>query len=128
MNKRRDDIPSGPKPVPGRPVPKNLGSSGRRPAARGPRDYTVNDDVLAEIDDFRPPHPKNPLAGAKPGVVIGATLTIAAILCLVVFPFLPVNFPTWTTLALIGVILLGLVILFLQMPSKRSSSDDGARV
>ncbi|WP_120006308.1 hypothetical protein [Nesterenkonia muleiensis] len=121
MNKRPDNGAyyrrKASQPQPGRPVPKNLGQ-------RGPRDYSPAE---AE-DEFRPPNPTSPVAGAKPGVVIGALLALGGILCLVVFPFLPVSFPGWTTAALIGVILLGLVVLFLQMPSKRSGSDDGARV
>lgn len=104
-------------PQPGRPVPKNLGQ-------RGPRDYSVAD----EEDDFRPPDPKNPVAGAKPGIVIGLTMVLLGIIALVVFPFLPVGFPGWTTAALIAVILLGIAILFMQMPSKRSSRGDGAQV
>ncbi|WP_147383479.1 hypothetical protein [Nesterenkonia natronophila] len=105
------------RPQPGRPVPKNLGQ-------RGPRDFSP----AAEEDDFRPPNPKSPVAGAKPGVVIGALLALGGILCLIVFPFLPVSFPGWTTAALIGVILLGLVVLFLNLPARRAGSDDGARV
>lgn len=104
-------------PQPGRPVPKNLGQ-------RGPRDYSV----AQEQDDFRPPNPKNPVAGAKPGVVIGLTLVLLGIAALVVFPFLPVAFPGWTTTALIAVIVLGIAILFMQMPAKRSSTGDGAQV
>lgn len=96
---------------------------------RGPRDYSVNDDALDELDDFVPPNPPNPLGGAKPGVVIGAVLTIGAILALIVFPFLPVSFPGWTTPALIGVMLFGLLVLFLQMPRNRNpNSGDGAQV
>lgn len=121
MNKRSDNGAyyrrRAARPQPGRPVPKNLGQ-------RGPRDYSLTD---AE-DEFRPPNPTSPVAGAKPGVVIGALLALGGILCLIVFPFLPASFPGWTTSALIGVILLGLVVLFLQMPSKRSGNDDGARV
>lgn len=107
----------GAQPQPGRPVPKNLGQ-------RGPRSYSTAD---AE-DDFQPPNPTRLGSTANPGVVIGALLAIGGILCLVIFPFLPVSFPGWITPALIGVILLGLVVLFLQMPSKRSGKDDGARV
>jgi hypothetical protein len=121
MSNRREDgfhyRRSTARPQPGRPVPKNLGQ-------RGPRDFSP----AAEEDDFRPPNPKSPVAGAKPGVVIGALLAIGGILCLIVFPFLPVSFPGWTTAALIGVILIGLVVLFLQMPAKRTGTDDGARV
>lgn len=104
-------------PQPGRPVPKNLGH-------RGPRDYSLAE----EEDDFRQPDPKNPVAGAKPGVVIGAALTLLGIVALVVFPFLPVSFPGWTTAALIAVIVLGIAILFMQIPAKRSSRGDGAQV
>lgn len=131
MNKQRDEGSyyrrSGSQPVPGRPVPKNLGQS-RGGGQRGPRDYHVDDAALEEIDDFRPPNPKNPLAGAKPAVVLGAFLTIAGILSLIIFPFLPVTFPGWMTVALIGVVFLGLLVLFLQMPSKRTGSGDGAQV
>lgn len=102
---------------PGRPVPRNLGQ-------RGPHGYSAAD---AE-EEFRPPNPTNIGATASPGVVIGALLAIGGILCLVIFPFLPTSFPSWVTPALIGIILLGLVVLFLQMPSKRSGKDDGARV
>ncbi|TLP77393.1 hypothetical protein [Nesterenkonia sphaerica] len=106
------------RPQPGRPVPKNLGQ-------RGPRDFTP---AAEEEEDFRPPNPKSPVAGAKPGVVVGALLVLGGIVCLIVFPFLPVGFPGWTTAALIAAILLGLVVLFMQMPAKRAGSDDGARV
>ena len=119
MSRRRDDgagYRRTSQPQPGRPIPKNLGQ-------RGPRDYT-----LEEEDDFRPPNPKNPLAGAKPAVVIGAALVLLGILALIIFPFLPVSFPSWTTPALIAVVLLGIVILFLQMPSKRRGAGDGAQV
>lgn len=68
------------------------------------------------------------MAGAKPGVVVGAVMMILGIIALVVFPFLPVSFPGWTTGALIGAIILGIVILFGQMPSKRAGTDDGARL
>lgn len=95
------------------------------PASRGPRDYTVGDD---DLDDFTPPNPGNPLAGAKPGVVLGALLSLLGIVALVVVPFLPLNAPSWTIPALIGVVLLGLVILFLQMPRHRSDGGDGAQV
>lgn len=95
------------------------------PPARGPRDYTVDDSGL---DDFTPPNPKNPLAGAKPGVVMGALLSLLGIIALVVVPFLPISTPTWTVPALIGVVLIGLVVLFLQMPRHRSDGGDGAQV
>lgn len=98
-------------------MPKNLGQ-------RGPRDYSPAE----EEDDFRPPDPKNPVAGAKPGVVIGVSLVLLGIVALVVFPFLPVVFPGWTTVALIAAIVLGIAILFMQMPAKRSSRGDGAQV
>ncbi|GAA1454387.1 hypothetical protein ACFP47_05095 [Nesterenkonia lacusekhoensis] len=95
------------------------------PAPRGPRDYTVKD---GDLDDFTPPNPGNPLAGAKPGVALGALLSLLGILALVVVPFLPISAPSWTVPALIGVVLLGLVILFLQMPRHRSGGGDGAQV
>lgn len=121
MSTRRDDgtfsRPRTSQPQPGRPIPKNLGQ-------RGPRDYSVAEDD----DDFRQPNPKNPVAGAKPGVVIGTALMLLGIAALVVFPFLPVVFPGWTTAALIAVIVLGIAILFMQMPAKRTGRGDGAQV
>ncbi len=48
------------------------------------------------LDDFTPPNPKNPLAGAKQGVVLGAVLVIGGILALIIVPFLPLNAPSWT--------------------------------
>lgn len=114
---------SNPRPHPGRPVPKNLGQPGK-----GPRDYSVDESALNELDEFHPPNPKNPLAGAKPGVVLGAAMMILALVTLVVFPFLPVNFPGWVMPAQIAAALLGLVILFMQMPSRRTSGGDGAQV
>lgn len=115
----------GRRPVPGRPVPKNLGASGRR----GPRDYAAPEpSSVDDVDDFTQPNPKNPVAGAKPGLVIGTGLVVLGIIALVVFPFLPVNFPGWVTPALIGVIIFGIVVLFMQMPSKRSSASDGAQL
>ncbi len=96
----------------------------RRPGA-GTRDYTVDDEAL---DDFTPPNPKNPLAGAKPGVVLGAVLVIGGILALIIVPFLPLNAPSWTAPGLIGLILFGLAVLFLQMPRHRSGGGDGAQV
>lgn len=104
-------------PPSGRPVPKNLGQ-------RGPRDYSPPE----QDDEFRPPNPGNPVAGAKPGVVIGALLAVVGIVALVVHPFLPLDLPGWTTPALIGVIILGIIVLFMQMPSKRAGTDDGAQV
>ncbi|WP_022872333.1 hypothetical protein [Nesterenkonia alba] len=124
MNKRRDDEPSAIFSRRGQARPVSRGPAPRGPSGRGPRDYTVPE----EEDDFTPPNPKNPLAGAKPGVVLGWFLVIAAILALVIFPFLPVSFPSWTTPALIGAAVLGLIILFLQMPSKRPTTGDGAQV
>ena len=88
----------------------------------------MDDSALEEIDDFRPPNPKNPLAGARPAVVLGSVLSIGAILALIVVPFLPMNAPSWTVPALIVVVLGGLVILFMQMPRNRSGSGDGAQV
>lgn len=88
----------------------------------------MDDAALEEIDDFEPPNPKNPLAGARPAVVLGSVLSIGAILALIIVPFLPLNAPSWTVPALIGVVLAGLVILFLQMPRNRSGSGDGAQV
>lgn len=121
MSRRRDDGLHHRRrtaaPQPGRPVPRNLGQ-------RGPRDYSPAE----EEDDFRPPNPKNPVAGAKPGVVVGLALVLLGIIALVVFPFLPFVFPGWTTAALIAVIVLGIAMLFMQMPSKRSSRGDGAQV
>ncbi|GFZ83968.1 hypothetical protein [Nesterenkonia alkaliphila] len=110
------------RPQPGRPVPKNLG-------ARGPRDYTPAEPE----DDFRPPNPKNPVAGAKPGVVIGAVLMILGIIALILYPFLggflPSTFQSgWTVAALVAIAIFGLVVLFMQMPAKRSGGDDGARL
>lgn len=81
-----------------------------------------------ETDDFQQPDPKSPVAGAKPALVIGTAMLLLGIAALVVFPFLPVAFPSWTTAALIGVIVLGIAILFMQMPAKRSGGGDGAQV
>ncbi|GAA1147177.1 hypothetical protein [Nesterenkonia lutea] len=94
----------------------------------GPRENRVDDAVGEDVDDFQPPNPKNPLAGARPAVVLGAGLSIGGILALIIVPFLPVNAPGWTVTALIGVVLAGLVILFLQMPRSRSGGGDGAQV
>lgn len=125
MNKRRDDDPSaifsrGGKARPVRPRP-----GGQGPVGRGPRDFTPAEP---QEEEFRQPNPSNPVAGAKPGVVIGVALMLSGIVALVVFPFLPVSFPGWTTPALIAAIVLGIAILFLQMPAKRSGSGDGAQV
>lgn len=121
MSTYRDDEPS-----------RVFGRGGRsRPLSgqgQGPRDYTVDDSAIEEVDDFTPPNPKNPLAGAKPAVVLGAVLSIGAILALIIVPFLPLNAPGWTVPALIGALLAGLVILFLQMPRNRSGGGDGAQV
>lgn len=101
----------------------------RRPggsAPRGPQDHAGEDGGL---DDFTPPNPGNPLADAKPGVVLGALMALLGIVALVVVPFLPLSAPSWTVPALIGVVLLGLVILFLQMPRHRAGGGgDGAQV
>ncbi|GAB3846334.1 hypothetical protein GCM10028800_11930 [Nesterenkonia populi] len=109
----------------GRPVPKNLGASGR---PKGPRDYASAEDE----DDFVPPNPKNPIARARPGIVIGWSLVILGIIALVSVPFLPIDWPSLLAPAvvpgLIAVVILGLVILFLQMPSKRRSGSDGAQL
>ncbi len=129
MSKKRDDG-QGPS-RPNRPVRSYRIESdkpgNRRPggAGSGPRDYTVDADGL---DDFTPPNPKNPLAGAKPGVVLGSLLALGGIIALTVVPFLPISAPSWTTPALIGVVLLGLLVLFLQMPRHRSGGGDGAQV
>lgn len=125
MTQRPDSSRPGRRPVAGRPVPKNLGASGR---PKGPRDYTPAE----EEDDFVPPNPKNPLSSSKPGVVIGWGLVILGIIALFSVPFLPIDWPSllepWVIPGLIGVVILGAVILFLQMPSKRSSSSDGAQL
>lgn len=123
MTQRRDDEPSA--------VFNRRGQA--RPVQRpgkGPRDYTLGDDSgdLGDFDEFRPPNPKNPLAGAKPGVVVGAALLILGILALIVVPFLPLNAPGWTVPALIGVVVLGVVVLFMQMPRHRTGGGDGAQV
>ncbi|MCH8564765.1 hypothetical protein LTH96_03280 [Nesterenkonia sp. LB17] len=129
MSTYRDDEPSRvfgrggrSRPLPGQ------GGPGQGGPGQGPRDHSVDDSALEEIDDFQPPNPKNPLAGAKPAVVLGAVLSIGAILALIIVPFLPLNAPGWTVPALIGVVLAGLVILFLQMPRSRTGSGDGAQV
>ncbi|GAA3051553.1 hypothetical protein GCM10010467_16080 [Actinocorallia glomerata] len=97
-------------------------------AGQGPRDWSVDHEALEEIDDFRPPNPRNPLAGAKPGVVLGAVLAVGGLVALLVLTWLPATMPSWTAPVLIGVILAGLVTLFLQMPRHRSGSGDGAQV
>lgn len=121
MSTYRDDEPS-----------RVFGRGGRsRPLpgpGQGPRDHSVDDAALEEIDDFEPPNPRNPLADAKPAVVLGTVLSIGAILALIIVPFLPLNAPGWTVPALIGLVFAGLVILFLQMPRNRSGSGDGAQV
>ncbi|MCH8559543.1 MULTISPECIES: hypothetical protein [unclassified Nesterenkonia] len=131
MSTYRDDEPSRvfgrggrSRPLPGQGGP----GQGQGGPGQGPRDHSVDDSALEEIDDFQPPNPKNPLAGAKPAVVLGAVLSIGAILALIIVPFLPLNAPGWTVPALIGVVLAGLVILFLQMPRSRTGSGDGAQV
>lgn len=112
--------------MPGRPVPKNLGSSGR---PGGPRDYTP---AAEDEDDFRPPNPKGTLATAKPGVVIGWLLVIVGVIAVIAVPFLPVNWPSalqpWIVPGLIAMIIIGMVTLFMQMPSKRPNAGDGAQV
>ncbi|MBO0595091.1 hypothetical protein I2485_08780 [Nesterenkonia sp. E16_7] len=141
MSTYRDDEPSRvfgrggrSRPMPGQGGPgqggpgQGHGAAGPGVPGQGPRDYRADDAAWEEIDDFEPPNPKNPLAGAKPAVVLGAVLSIGAILALIVVPFLPLNAPSWTVPALIGVVLAGLVILFLQMPRNRSGSGDGAQV
>lgn len=98
-------------------MPKNLGQ-------RGPQGSGSDEPE----DDFHQPNPKNPVAGARPAVVIGLALVLLGIIALVVFPFLPVAFPGWTTPALIAAIVLGIAILFMQMPTKRNTHGDGAQV
>ncbi|WP_218220194.1 hypothetical protein [Nesterenkonia sp. Act20] len=121
MSNYRDDEPS-----------RVFGRGGQsRPVpgpGQGPRDHSVDDGALDDVDDFQAPNPKNPLAGARPAVVLGAVLSIGAILALIIVPFLPLNAPSWTVPALIGVVLAGLVILFMQMPRSRSGRGDGAQV
>lgn len=120
MTPRRDDEPSA--------VFNRRGQA--RPVQRpgqGPRDYTVDDDP-GDFDEFTPPNPKNPLAGAKPGVVVGAGLLILGILALIVVPFLPLSAPSWTVPALVGLVVLGVAVLFMQMPRSRSGGGDGAQV
>lgn len=108
------------------PGPTGAGPKGAGPKpGRAPRDHSVDEDSL---DDFTPPNPKNPFAGAKPGVVLGALLSIGGILALIIVPFLPLNAPSWTVPGLIGVVLFGLLVLFLQMPRHRSGGGDGAQV
>lgn len=121
MTRHRDDDPSA--------------IFGRRGEARhvsrpgqGPRDWTLDEDALDESDDFQPPHPKNPLAGARPGVVLGAALALGGLLAVLILTWLPMNLPAWSAPALIGVALAGLVILFLQMPRNRRGTGDGAQV
>lgn len=121
MTRHRDDDPSA--VFSRRGASRPVGSSGR-----GPRDWSVDEDSLDEIDDFRPPDPKNPLAGAKPGVVLGAVLAVGGLVALLLLSWLPMAAPSWAAPALIGVILVGLVTLFLQMPRSRNGSGDGAQV
>lgn len=123
MTQRRDDEPSA--------VFNRRGQA--RPVQRpggGPRDEAPGDrlDDLGDFDEFTPPNPKNPLAGAKPGVVVGAALLIFGILALIVVPFLPLNAPSWTVPALIAVVVLGVAVLFMQMPRSRTGGGDGAQV
>jgi len=129
MSNYRDDEPSRifGRGGQSRPVPGPGEGKGPGPA-KGPRDYYVSDSAAEEVDDFQPPNPRNPLAGAKPAVVLGSVLAIGAILALIVLPFLPVNAPSWSVPALIVAVLAGLVILFMQMPRNRSGRGDGAQV
>ncbi|GAA1170919.1 MULTISPECIES: hypothetical protein [Nesterenkonia] len=121
MTRHRDDDPSA--------IFSRRGSS--RPVSGsgpGPRDWSVDEDSLDEIDDFRPPNPKSPLAGAKPAVVLGVVLAVGGLLALLLLTWLPMTIPSWAAPALIGVTLVGLVTLFLQMPRSRTGSGDGAQV
>lgn len=122
MSPHRDDDPSALFGRDGRP--RHTGGS----SPRGPRDYEVDDEALDEFDDFHPPNPKNPLAGAKPSLVLGAVLFLGSLVALVLFLWLPVSRPGFVVPGLIGAALVGLVVLFLQMPQNRSGGGDGARV
>lgn len=122
MNKRRDNDPSAVFSRGGRARPVGPRPSVRGPVGRGPKDHE------ARGDEFTPPQPKNPVAGAKPGLVLGGVLLVGGILALVIFPFLPVSFPGWATPALIGVIVAGIAVLFLQMPTRKSARGDGAQL
>ncbi|GAB3188386.1 hypothetical protein [Nesterenkonia suensis] len=121
MTRHRDDDPSA--IFSRRGAARPVGSPGK-----GPRDWTVDEAALDDADDFRPPNPKNPLAGAKPGVVLGALLAVGGLVAILVLTWLPSTPPSWVAPALIGVILVGLVTLFLQMPRNRAGSGDGAQV
>lgn len=121
MTRNRDDDPSA--------IFNRRG--GARPVGRsgqGPRDWSIDEESLDEIDDFRQPQPRNPLAGARPGVVLGTVLALGGLLAVLLLTWLPATLPAWTAPALIGVTLAGLVILFLQMPRNRRGPGDGAQV
>lgn len=120
MSPHRDDEPS--------PVFDRHGGS-RPVGGRGPRDWSVDEGALDEADDFTPPNPKNPLAGARPGVVLGALMALGGIVGVLIAAWVPGAAPSWLAPALIAVAVLGLVVLFLQMPRSRGGgSGDGAQV
>ncbi|HIX00292.1 MAG TPA: hypothetical protein H9871_09130 [Candidatus Nesterenkonia stercoripullorum] len=121
MSRPRDDEPS-----------SLFGRSGKaRPisgSGRGPRDYSPSDDPLEEIDDFKPPNPKSPLAGARPATVLGALLAIGGVIAVILVSVVPANTPGWSIPALVAVTIAGVVVLFAQMPKNRGGSGDGAQV
>ncbi|WP_146339222.1 DUF2207 domain-containing protein [Nesterenkonia sp. NBAIMH1] len=125
MTQRPDSNGPGRRPVAGRPVPKNLGDSGR---PKGPRNFGPAEDE----DDFVPPNPKNPLASSRPAIVLGWGMVIIGIIALVSVPFIPIDWPSllapWIVPGLIALVIIGLIVLFLQMPSKRSGSGNGAQL
>lgn len=127
MSPHRDDDPSALFGRDGRPR-RRPGHPADRASGRGPRDYGVDEDALDEDEDFHPPNPQNPLAGARPGLVLGATMFVGSLVLLLLLIWLPISLPGLVGPGLVGLALAGLVVLFLQMPQNRSGGDDGAQV
>lgn len=134
MSPHRDDDPSALFGRDGRPRSRPQSQGTGQPQGhpgQGPRDYRVDEDAvgeLDELDDFHPPNPKNPLAGAKPGLVLGTALFLGSLVALLLLIWLPVSLPGIVATGLVGLALAGLVVLFLQMPQSRSGGGDGAQV
>ncbi|MDO5493565.1 MAG: hypothetical protein Q4F53_08155 [Nesterenkonia sp.] len=127
MSPHRDDDPSALFGRDGRPRRRPGGPSGDS-AARGPRDHRVDDHTSDDLDDFHPPNPRNPLAGARPGVVLGVTMFVGSLVVLLLLIWLPLTLPGFVGPGLVGLALVGLVVLFLQMPQNRTGGGDGAQV